>query len=111
MYSVSDNNIITLTRGDTFECIIELDNSIIELEDKVYFGLMEPNQLWEDAILKKSCELIDKESHYECYLKLDSKDTQYLLPGKYYYMLKLQHLKDNEEIVNTLLSKTIFWIE
>ena len=65
MYQVLDNGIITLTRGDTFNYTFSLKDDVGEQiilteDDNIYFGICEPNQLWEDAIVKKICEkLID----------------------------------------------------
>ncbi len=120
MYQVLDNGIITLTRGDTFNYTFSIKDDvtgeqlILTEDDDIYFGLCEPNQLWEDAIVKKICEkLMNDNNKYtgEYKLSLNSIDTQFLYPGKYYYSIKLKQIVDDEEIVTTLREKTLFWIE
>ena len=120
MYQVLDNGIITLTRGDTFNYTFSLSDDvkggkiILTEDDDIYFGLCEPNQLWENAIVKKVCEkLVDDNNKYtgEYKLSLNSIDTQFLCEGKYYYSIKLRQIINEEEIVTTIKEKTLFWIE
>ena len=120
MYQVLDNGIITLSRGDTFNYVFSLKDDIkgkpIELteDDTIYFGICEPNQLWENAIVRKICEklIVDNEYTGEYKISLESIDTEYLYPGKYYYSIKLRQIDENDnEIVTTIKEKTLFWIE
>ena len=80
--------------------------------DTIYFALMEPNQKFEDAILKK---VFNSESPVtedgDLIIKLNPSDTVDLLPGKYYYTIKMKHdTNENEYDVYTLLQETEFWI-
>lgn len=96
-------------RGDTFsiDCIIYSGNNLnrelynLNDGDEIYFALLEPNQCWENAILKKNS--IDADSK----IKFDPKDTMCLIPGLYYYQVKLRN-KDGE--VYTLCNRSKLYI-
>jgi len=98
MFNISNNDIITMTRGDsaiTELCInlgSELSPIIYDLgaEDKVYLGVCEPNKPWEAALIKKVFTAADY--NYEQHtlrIAFKSKDTEFVLPGVYYYSIKL----------------------
>ena len=109
---------IRLTRGDTLVLPLTINQGdnmnpiAYELQptDEVYFALMEPNQPWEQAILKKKLDYTNQENG-ELILKFKPSDTMCLLPGLYYYQVKIRLIQDNEYIVNTIIPKTHFWIE
>ena len=109
MLFIRNLNQIRMHRGDsfteTFKVLTgtELDFSEYTFteNDKIYFGLMEPNQPWENAIAKK---LI---SYSDLKISLNPKDTMCLLPGLYYYQIKCK-LGTGE--VYTLLPKNAFYI-
>lgn len=100
-------------RGDTFIFPLEirlgnnLDYCLYNLEDsdEIYFAVMEPNCKWEEALIRKkfygsSLKVIPQ-------IVLPSEDTEYILPGTYYYQIKLR--KSTGEVV-TLLPRTFFRI-
>lgn len=97
MFLVSDNNIITMQRGDCGAMTIKInlgDNinpDIYQLtsNDKVYFGVMEPLAPFENSLIKKTYTLFDLNLDDTLTITLDPKDTEYLLPGTYYYEVKL----------------------
>ena len=109
---------VRLTRGDTLILPIQINQGdnmcpiLYELapKDEVYFALMEPNQPWEQAILKKKFGFEDMVDGV-IPLKLKPADTMCLLPGLYYYQVKVRIYQDGEYIVNTIIPKTHFWIE
>ena len=109
---------IRLTRGDTLVLPIQINQGdnmcliLYELEpkDELYFALTEPNQPWEQAILKKKFDFNDQKDGV-IPLKLNPSDTMCLLPGLYYYQIKVRIYQDGEYIVNTIIPKTHFWIE
>lgn len=122
MFEISANQIISLTRGDTASTLLyinlgtELQPLIYDLQkqDKIYFGVMEPNQPFECAILKKvyTHEDFDYERHL-LRIYFDVKDTEFLLPGQYYYMIKLYRPNredSNKDLVDTIVPKTKFYI-
>lgn len=92
---------------------------------------MEPNQPFEDALIRKklgyedrtpidlasSCD-IDKDSYKDGYVDIffESKDTEHILPGVYYYEVKLVRPVEDEgakkrgitESIDTIIPKTKF---
>lgn len=91
--------------------------------DKVFFALMEPNQRFEDAILKKAFVLKDLDDNtYNrstgvLRVPMYSQDTELLEPGDYYYQVKLlkkdafddDQLDENSR-PETIIQKTKFTI-
>lgn len=124
MISLDSNNyIFSLYKGDTnkitFNCNIGSIKSpnYYELKenDRVYFGLMESNQKFEDALIK---EVIDYKTYKLCnneyIITLSHEDTAHLHTGTYYYSIKLYVEKDSEngnnESIYTIVPKTKLFI-
>ena len=111
---------VRLTRGDTLVLPIEINQGDnlnpfrydLQPLDEVYFALMEPNQPWEQAILKKKYTYIDQVNGVIT-LKLRHSDTMCLYPGLYYYQIKVRIYDEEAKdyIVNTIIPKTHFWVE
>jgi len=81
--------------------------------DRVYFAVMEPNQPFETALIKKVFTQADVNENNEIMIKFKPKDTLCVLPGKYYYQIKLQRFNsdDPEDYdVDTVIDKTQFFI-
>ena len=120
---LSMNNIgqIRLSRGDDcrFELLINQGTAIdpisyiLEPSDEVFFGVMEPNQPFEYAILKKRYTAADLDSEGKLWITLLPQDTLCLLPGLYYYQIKVRVFNSllTKYDVMTLNPKTQFWIE
>jgi len=118
MYLIKKNNIITLTRGDYLEFPLCLtvgefpDKEIYELEDSdvVFFGLTFPHQPFEKAILKKEYTKDDLDENNNLIIKLLPEDTIRLLPGNYYYSVKILYHDevDNISKIDTIIDKTKF---
>ena len=100
MFNIAKNGIITITRGDSAETSLyinigtelEPEKWILADNDQVYLGIMEPNQLFEDAIVKKlytKGNYTDKDDPEALTISFDCEDTENLLPGVYYYSIKL----------------------
>lgn len=116
--NIGKNKIIELVRGDTCDLRIYLNvgNDLYPLPylanntTSFYFGICEPHQKFEDAILRQKYtkEDIDSEGFLKVHIKAE--ETENLAPGKYYYCLKAASIKDEEEIVDTLVNKTLFYI-
>ena len=124
MFSVSSNGIITVNRGDSFELPITLNigSSINKVsytlteQDVVYLGVMEPNQPFEVAVIRKkvtSNDLIDN----KIVVRFWPEDTLCLIPGKYYYQVKLETKSVDAKTgklrsdVETVIDKTLFYIQ
>lgn len=137
MLDINNNNIITLTRGDTHKLQLYIFNRVIDgllpvnyfpqRNDKIFFAIMEPNQRFEDAIVKKVYTVTGIEQKDKMFLtkdgalivKLDSKDTEFLQEGDYYYTIKLlrksafldsEGMSDREGSVTTIVEKTKLYI-
>ena len=122
-------NILEINRGETFRFNFNIvnensDNGAYKLQgnDALYFGLMDPNQMFEDALVKKkytSADIDPEDPYGTILISLEPEDTIDLYPGKYYYMIKLK--MDHEEAddegnsihigdVITIINKTKFFI-
>lgn len=117
MNKIFENKTIYLTRGDSAMFTFELnagsnlfpDIQTLQDGDKVYFGLMEPNQMFENSILKKRFLNTDCENKHEVSIKIDPKDTARLLPGRYYYQIKLE--KNSGDVITIVDKKQFFILE
>lgn len=114
-----ENNIIELNRGDTFTSELNLNAGtdlnpvqyVLKDGDELYLGVMEPNQPFENAIIKKKFTNANKLPNNNILIRLEAEDTVCLLPGKYFYQIKLKYLNDYGTYdVNTVVEKTQFTI-
>ena len=115
LYLIKKNQVITMTRGDSFSFSVELktgkfpniERYILEEGDILLFGLMRPNQHFE-------CAFIKKEYGYEggtLKVTLQPEDTIDLEPGVYYYQIKMLYKDEAGEVhVDTVVQKTKFII-
>jgi len=119
MYKSVESNasIIRINRGDSFQkplyinCGTFLNPVRYQLQegDKVYFGVMEPNHYWEQSILRQRYDKdSDKTEDGDIIIKISPEETEYLLPGTYYYQVKLLRSEDLE--VKTVVPTTLFII-
>ena len=120
MRYINRKNEITMSRGDTETITLYIfygDDSCIYLPDstdKVFFALMEANQDFEFAIVKKvydSTIVTYDDKKITIKIKLDSIDTEFLNTGTYFYTIKIllkknADDKDNQGIVKTLIDRT-----
>lgn len=121
MFCVSKGGIIRMSRGDSVEFPVTIyDGTSVNRvkydlapEDELYFGLMEPNMRFEDALIRKKCDYRFTNEEGDIMIYLDPQDTEYLLPGLYYYQIKVRIYDPyrDDYMVNTILPKTQFWIE
>ena len=125
MFDVSNNDIIRINRGDSFslDIFINLGTSIEPIQyvlqpgDSVYFALMEPNQPFEHALMRREFTNADLDEDDKVIMNFSSEQTEYLLPGTYYYTIKLRRLEslgesgeENKYSVDTIIPKTKFII-
>ena len=116
MFDISRNGIITISRGDNFtlNVFVNIGTNLMPIqymlrgEDKLYFALMEPNQPFEHALVRKvfTSEDLDEDNNVD--MNFSCEDTEFLLPGNYYYMIKLYRAE--EDLVDTIITKTKFVI-
>lgn len=119
MRQILNDRKILLNRGDNLTRVIFLNQGsklspiqyVLRPGDKLYVGISEPNQCFEEAIIKKVYTSDNLNSEGNVVLKLSSLDTLNLLPGLYYYEIKLLTIiNDDEEYVCTVVPKTKFEI-
>lgn len=121
---MTKNNMIILNRGDTYEFDLTIDDDSavdgryhIQGDDAIYFGIMDPHQPFEMALVKKKFTVDDADTNGNLTIVLEPEDTLDLLPGTYYYSVKihLQHENINPETnevegyvdkVHTVINKT-----
>lgn len=116
-------NIIKMTRGDTCEFNLTIDDEgsengkyVLQGNDTVYFGLMEPNSVFEQSLVKKIYTEEDCDKDGNIFITIEPEDTEHLLPGVYYYSVKLEVDHENGETyesihkVITVINKTKFII-
>lgn len=114
MYFSVTNTALQMERGDTYSLPIFINITDefkpipykLENEDRIYIGIYEPGQSFEDALIRKVIKPKDITEENTYIFKLESKDTQFVMPGKYYICMKLKHQND----ISTILSERLFWI-
>lgn len=122
MFRIGNNGIVTVNRGDSFDLPVTLQTGtalqpqVYELQenDCLYLGIMEPNQPFEVAIVRKKLTYDDVYDTGSIVFNFTPNDTLCLLPGKYYYQVKLTSTDpDNTCIkhVETIIDKTLFYIQ
>lgn len=117
MYIV-DPKIVYLVRGDSFKYPLYINNGTdlsperyeLKDSDKVYIGITQPNQSFENAIIKKVLTTEDVLENGDLLFKLDPEDTVCVCPGKYFYEIKLRTLVEDTYEVHTIANKQQFWI-
>ena len=120
MFSISNNGIVRVNRGDSFAMQISLrlgnvfNSEVYTLKDSdaVYVGILEPNQRFEDAIVKKKLSAQHQAGEH-IVAKFRPIDTLNLMPGKYFYQAKLEttNKTSKEKDVQTIVDKTLLFIE
>lgn len=120
MFYLNSNGIITLSRGDSAEAPLFLNQGTkicpirykLQGNDIVYLGVTEPNQKFEDAIIRKVYTKDNLNDLGDVVVKLEPSDTVNLIPGKYYYEVKLSYYdNDGNNYINTVIKKTEFNLE
>ena len=125
MFKLSENGIVTVNRGDSFELPITLNigSSVKHVEytltddDVLYLGIMEPNQPFETALIRKKFVKSELDENGNIKVRFWPEDTICVLPGKYYYQVKIQTKaidpKTNKERfdIETVIDKTLFFIQ
>lgn len=112
-YYVKKNNVISINRGDYVEIPFKFEEGkfpktpiTMNDGDVLFFGLMDPNMHFEHSLIKKEFtgkDTISSEGEFTLILEPD--DTLELLPGTYFYEIKLL-TKDAK--IKTLIQKTRF---
>ena len=112
------NGIITMNRGDTFYMPLRINIGTkiaptyyeITSADTIYFAIEEYNQPFEFALVRKMFTIEDKDENGDVIIKLKSDDTSHILPGEYFYEIKLRHDEENNEVIDTIVPRRKFII-
>lgn len=115
---ISNNGIIVINKGDTFATklfinvggVASTESYSLSPLDKVYFAICEPNQEFENGVVRKMfTPTVDEDGELEIEIKLNPSDTENLLPGTYYYEIKLKIVasESNEDdvVITTIVPK------
>lgn len=124
MLNLTKNRVLTFKRGDTcsFPLFINAGTQLnpfrFDLRDYptayILFAVMEPNQDFDKAILKKTYTYKDVNTNGDVVIKFTPKDTAFLAPGKYYYEIKLYVPaadKKSEAVVHTVTPRRELFID
>lgn len=123
MLSISNNGIISMTKGDNVSIPMFINQGsrmnpiryslLSNPNSELYLGIMMPYQDFEYALVRK--KYTHESPHTEqrdVIVQLLPQDTMCLMPGKYYIEAKLRLLdKFGNERVFTVLPKKIFQLE
>lgn len=99
MLNISRSGNISINRGDTFkiplfiDCSKDIFNSIrfpMQDGDEVYFYLVEPNTSFKCPLIKQIYTKEDTNENGDVILKFAHKDTNWIVPGTYYYEIKVR---------------------
>jgi len=117
------NGIISLNRGDseTFPLFINTGTPLEPVRfdlrfnpgSELYLGVCEPNERFEDAIIRKKytgADIFNFNSDGDLMVEFNTEDTEYLLPGVYYYEVKLLTVSNAERLdisLNIIDNKSI----
>lgn len=120
----TNNNIIALNRGDTYEFDLTIADETsadgryhIKGDDAIYFGIMDPHQPFENALVRKKFTVDNVDENGNLTIVIEPEDTLGLLPGTYYYAVKIHLQHENTDFatgevleyvdkVNTVINKT-----
>lgn len=115
----TNNDIVIVHSGDTFQLPIELNigstyyPELYELQenDKVLLSVCEPNQDFSHALIRKIATIKDFDDGFVTF-NFYFEDTAKVLPGIYYYEVKLARAADvpSEYDLTTIVPKRKFAI-
>ena len=118
MFTIANDGTIRLTRGDTFSTSVLINigtdevpaRYVLRENDKLYFAVCEPNQKWEDALIKKTFDNTDLDDRGDVVVKFSTEDTEYIEPGTYYYQIKffMAATENTKEKIDTIVPRTKF---
>ena len=109
MFDINKYGMITMNRGDSWqtEIFVNIGTELqpigyhLDEGEYVYFGVMEPNQPFEHALIRKRIDMSSASEdmptgYYN--IGFEVEDTEFLMPGHYYYEVKL--LRKRKDLMN-----------
>lgn len=124
MVEISNNGIISLNRGDSFEFPLFMNqgNKLYPiryslLKDvnlaNVYFSITLPGQEFQNGLIRKAYS--SRSPHNEngdIIINLTPQETMCLMPGKYFYSIKIVYNDRNmEQKIATIVPERIFIVK
>jgi hypothetical protein len=116
--------ILKINRGDSVEFSVTIPEKsdpglyyTLTDRDVLYFALLYPNQLFEEALILQGYTLEDQDKKTKAItIRLSPNETRLLEPGVYYYSAKLQrggtiealNGTDEPDEVRTIIERTKF---
>ena len=119
MFVQIEDNYLKMNRGDTYQFPLVINEGTklcfkqyqLRQFDKIYIGIMEPNQSFENALIRKVLTITSPCNEYgHPIVTLEPKDTEYVLTGKYFIEIKLVQKDMGKDIVTTILPMREFFI-
>ena len=119
MFVQIEDNYLKMNRGDSYTLPLVINEGTklcfkqyqLRQFDKIYVGIMEYNQSFENALIRKVITISSPTDKYGHPLfTLTPEDTEYILVGKYYIEIKLVQKDNDNNIVTTILPLREFFI-
>lgn len=94
--------------------LLDTDGTKFFVEDEItYLGIPEIDTYFENAVVRKTFTKDDLNENDDVILTFSHVDTQFLLPGNYFYQIRLKIVIDSESSeevyhINTIVRKTPF---
>lgn len=119
MFVQIEDNYLKMNRGDSYTLPLVINEGTklcfkqyqLRQFDKIYIGIMEYNQSFENALIRKVITISSPTNKYGHPLfTLTPEDTEYILVGKYYIEIKLVQKDNDNNIVTTILPLREFFI-
>ena len=116
---INNCDILRMVRGDTFSKELFINEGtllspvqhVLQENETLYIGIERPNEIFENAVIKKKYTSQDLNTEGNVVFYLKPEETVYLIPGLYYYEIKLVKVTTNLTTVETVRRREYFWIE
>lgn len=115
MYRVEHNNVLAIPKGDitvipvevVFTQFPENYKIILDQNDKLFFGIMEPNHSFDEAIIKKEYQVDSITPDGYLNILIRPEDTACIDPGTYYWSVKVLYtLSEGDTRITTLVDRS-----
>lgn len=116
MNRIAPNGLITMNRGDSFSypLFINVGTLLNPMRyylgngEEVFVGITLPGELFENAIIKQRYTKDNLNEKGDVMIELTPKDTEFLVPGNYFFEVKFRGMKNGKEFVRTIVPKKKF---
>lgn len=120
MLTISENGIITVSRGDSFSFHIFINQGTalapirysLQGTDKVILGVHLPTYYEftdsQEELIQKTLTVSNLNSDGDIEVNFDATETSFMQPGDYYYSVKLYITLNSVDYINTIIPETKF---